>query len=93
MHVRRIAITATLGMGLVVAAAGPALAAPPTGASCQGQFNGYINPLYQGTGQFNKQGVAEIKAAGLNPGLEGIVPGAQLHDVDCAYVPEDAPTP
>ncbi len=85
MNVRRIAITATLGLGMAVAAAGPASAAPPLGASCHGQFNGTINPAVQGTGQQNSQDVAFVKnELGLIPGQ--IVKGeARLHDVDCTF--------
>ncbi len=86
MDIRRIAITATLGLGMVVVTTGPALAAPPLGASCQGQFNGTINPAIHGTGQLNSENIHLLHELGLNPG-QFAVEGAQIHDEDCTYVP------
>jgi hypothetical protein len=92
MDVRRTAMTATLTLGMTVAAASPALAAPPLNASCHGQFNGYINPLYKGTGQINAEGVASLKGTGLNAG--GFTrEEAHIHGEDCASVPEGFPAP
>jgi hypothetical protein len=90
MHIRRIAVTTTVGIGLLLAGAGPALAAPPIGASCAGQFNGFINPLVHGTGRLNSQDVHDTTAAGLRHG-QLVKQDAQTHGVDCANVPPGFP--
>ncbi len=71
-------IAAALGVGVALGVTSPAAAAEtPAPASCQGAFNGFVNPLLQGTGQLNKEQVQSV--GGRVYGAQFVTPGAQTH--------------